>query len=146
MHLQNNLNADISLEQLSIYLSLFADDAAIVSETKEGLQESLNNVQTYCSRWNLTVNVQKTKIVVFRKGGVLSNDYTWTYDGQEIEIVPCFNYLGITLSCGGSLIHTTNALSGKALRVMSSLLNLTKGMEVPINMMLNLFDSYFIIF
>ena len=65
MHLQNNLNAGISFEQLSIYLLIFADNAAIVSETKEGLQESLNNLHMYCSRWNLTVNVQKTKIVVF---------------------------------------------------------------------------------
>ena len=83
MHLQNNLNADISFEQLSIYLLLFADDAAMVSETK-GLQEALNNLQTYCFRWNLTVNVQKTKIVVFQKGDVLSIDYKRTYDGHEI--------------------------------------------------------------
>ena len=75
---KNNLNAGISFKQLSIYMSLFADDAAIVSETKEGLQESLNNVQTYCSRWNLTVNVQKTKRAVFRKDCLLDNDYTWT--------------------------------------------------------------------
>ena len=52
--------------QLSIYLLLFADQRMIVSKTKEGLQEWLNNLQTFCLRWDLTVNVQKTKIVVFR--------------------------------------------------------------------------------
>ena len=36
--LQNGLNAGITLDQLSVYLLLFADDAVIFSETKEGLQ------------------------------------------------------------------------------------------------------------
>ena len=60
MHLQQNINVDISIEQLSIFLLLFADDAVIMSETKEGHQESLNNLHSYCKKWKLTVNVNKT--------------------------------------------------------------------------------------
>ena len=37
VHLQQNSNAHITLDQLSIYLLLFADDAVIFSETPEGL-------------------------------------------------------------------------------------------------------------
>ena len=48
--LQNGKNAGITLDQLSIYLLLFADDDVIFSETKEGLQESLNNLELYCNR------------------------------------------------------------------------------------------------
>ena len=44
-NLQNGINAGITFDQLSIYLLLFADDAVIFSETKEGLQESLNNLE-----------------------------------------------------------------------------------------------------
>ena len=44
MYLQANANAGITLDQLSIYLLMFADDAVIFSETIEGLQESLNTV------------------------------------------------------------------------------------------------------
>ena len=69
MHLQQNPNASFSLGQLSIYLLLFAEDAVIFSETIEGLQSSLNHLEEYCRKWNLEVNVDKTKIVVFRKGG-----------------------------------------------------------------------------
>ena len=36
MHLQANINVGINFDQLSIYLLLFADDAAIVSETRDG--------------------------------------------------------------------------------------------------------------
>jgi len=47
--LQNGLNAGITLDQLSVYLLLFADDAVIFSETKEGLQKSLDNLEIYCN-------------------------------------------------------------------------------------------------
>ena len=59
---------------MSIYLLLFADDAVIFSETIEGLQESLNNLAWYCDKWNLTVNIDKTKIMVFRKGAALNKN------------------------------------------------------------------------
>ena len=66
MNLQENLNDGITIDQLQLYLLLF-------SETREGLQNQLNNLETYCKTWNLTVNVLKTKIVVFRKGGNLGH-------------------------------------------------------------------------
>ena len=68
MHLQSDLNAGITIDQLSIYLLLFADDAVLFSESAEGLQSSLNNLNKYCNKWNITVNVEKTKIVIFHKG------------------------------------------------------------------------------
>ena len=40
IYLHENLNANISLDQLSLYLLLFADDAVILSESVEGLQTS----------------------------------------------------------------------------------------------------------
>jgi hypothetical protein len=40
---------------------LFADDLLILSETKEGLQHSLNNLSNYCDNWQLDINVNKTK-------------------------------------------------------------------------------------
>ena len=67
------MDSGITLNQLSLYLILFADDAVIFSNTPEGLQLSLNKLQSYCETWNLTVNVVKTKLIVFRKGGLYLN-------------------------------------------------------------------------
>ena len=125
-----------------IYQIFFAGDAALFSETQEGLQESLNNLETYCDKWNLTVNIEKTKVMVFRKGGTIIKTLKWTYKGQEIEIVNNFNYLGIVMSSGGSFASATNTLYGKALKAMHSLFTLTKDMNVPIHIMLNLFNAY----
>ena len=114
--LQINADAGIALEQISMYLLMFADDAVIFSERVEGLQTSIDNLRHYCDKWNLTENISKTKIVVFRKGGPLSQQERRTYGNEEIEIENNFNYLGVVLSSGGSFIKATITLSGKALK------------------------------
>ena len=40
----------------------FADDLVIISESAEGLQNSLNKLQNYCEKWGLTVNIEKNKM------------------------------------------------------------------------------------
>ena len=96
------------------------------------------NFETYCKKWNLTVNVDKTKIVVFRKGGILAQNERWTYDNQEIEIVSSFNYLGIGLSSGGSFIQATKTLADKGLKAMHCLLETIKETKAPIKITLDL--------
>ena len=48
--LNENVDAGITLEQLSLYLILFADDMILFSDTPEGLQLSLvlQNVEFKC--------------------------------------------------------------------------------------------------
>ena len=36
-----------------------ADDIILLSETKEGLQNCLNNLNIYCQQWKLVVNLKK---------------------------------------------------------------------------------------
>ena len=69
MQLSDNDNDGITIDQLSLYLLLFVDDTAIFSETREGLQKSLDNLEIYCNKWNLTVNVDKQKLWYSIRGG-----------------------------------------------------------------------------
>ena len=48
---------------------MYADDLALISETADGLQNCLKKLENYCSKWNLSVNVDKTKIIIFNKSG-----------------------------------------------------------------------------
>ena len=61
----------IDIGTIKLFLLLYADDMTIFSETEDGLQQGLNVLEAYCERWKLTVNIDKTKIMVFRKGGIL---------------------------------------------------------------------------
>jgi hypothetical protein len=59
----------IDLGTLTLFLLLYADDIAFISETKEDLQKGLNNLKDYCDEWKLKLNLNKTKILVFKKNG-----------------------------------------------------------------------------
>lgn len=106
---------------LKLYLLLYADDIVIFAETSQGLQDGLDILADYCRKWKLTVNTDKTKIMVFRKGGNLSRNLSFSYEGNDIEIVQKFTYLGITLTTGGSFNETHKALSGKGLKAIFKL-------------------------
>ena len=53
-------------------------------------------------KWKLTVNIEKSKIIVFRKGGQLPRNLKFYYDGSELSIVSSFSYLGVVFTPGGS--------------------------------------------
>ena len=65
-----------------------------------GLQAQLDDLLPYADCWGLTVNVDKTKAVIYRavRAPVCSNP-SLMYDGKSIEFVESFKYLGIDLHC-----------------------------------------------
>ena len=88
----------LDLKMLSLYFLMYADDTVLFSDTPEGLQNLLNSLQLYCNKWKLSVNIDKTKIVIFRRGNRLQQNLHWQYDGNDVEIVNKFNYyLGLML-------------------------------------------------
>ena len=101
----------IGMGMLKLYILLYADDIILFSENEEGLQKGLNILHSYCQKSKLTVNVSKSKVMVFRKGGRLS-DKIFTYNNEILDIVPYFNYLGITISSGGTFSHARAGVKG----------------------------------
>ena len=43
----------------------------------------------------MSLNLSKTKIIVFRNGGILKETEKWLYNGQKIEVVSFYKYLGV---------------------------------------------------
>ena len=60
----------------------------------------------------MSLNVSKTKIVVFRNGGVLRENDKWFYHGNEIEVVNEFNYLGLLFNYNGKGVGMIRAIFG----------------------------------
>ena len=82
----------------------YADDLALVSNTSAGLQAQLDLLQAYSQRWRLTVNVQKTKVVVYTAARKQVTPPQLTYLGAPIEVLDTFRYLGVDL-------HSTKAFA-----------------------------------
>ena len=82
----------ISIDDLKLYLLLHVDDSVIFSSTREGLQMGLDVLHDYCAKWRLIINTDKTKVMVFRKCGILSKDDHWFYGDKRLDNVNTFNY------------------------------------------------------
>ena len=59
---------------LKLFLLLYADDIVIFSESATGLQNGLNILHDYCNKWKLSVNIDKSNVIIFRKGGRIGRD------------------------------------------------------------------------
>ena len=66
---QNEVRISASDNEINLLLRLFvllyADDTLILSDNEEEFQIMLNKFDEYCKIWKLTVNVEKSNIVIF---------------------------------------------------------------------------------
>ncbi len=83
------------LGQLVVRLLLYADDLALMSHTPAGLQKQLDVLQAFCYERQLTMNVKKTKVVVFETRKFVCQAFQ--YEGEAIEQLKSFKYLGVEL-------------------------------------------------
>lgn len=72
---------------IKIMLLLFADDTTLFSDSSKGLQEGIDDLQHYCYTYGLTINAEKTKVLVFRNGGRLSALDKFRINAKEIGIM-----------------------------------------------------------
>ena len=63
---------------------LYADDTVIFSETPEGLQKSLNCLAEYCKCRKLSINAEKTEIVIFSKARYRGN-FNFKLNGKKYQ-------------------------------------------------------------
>ena len=92
-------NDPVKLDNQKINCLLYADDHVLLSETSQGLQQSLNTLYSYCKKWKLKVNIKKTKLMVFNSRNYRINAYL----GQDlIEQVDKYTYLGCIMTPSGS--------------------------------------------
>ena len=96
-----------SLGGTAIPLLLFADDLVLVSLSERGLQSKLSTLQTFCESRGLTVNLAKTKAVVFNQRTARTN---LQFAGQAVEQVDRYKYLGIVLHQNGKLTCASDTL------------------------------------
>ena len=64
---------------------LFANSLALGDFTIKGLKKGNGKVVAYCNKWNLKCNLQKSKIMFFKKGGI------WVVVGRG-KVVNAFSY------------------------------------------------------
>ena len=109
----------------------------ILSESKSGLQASLDKLDKYCNKWALEVNINKTKVMCMNCTG---NDAPKVnFGGIEIEQVSSFKYLGIIFNEKGDKSTAEKDLNNRAMKALFKVARLLKDIS-KIKVAFHLFD------
>ena len=111
-----------------------------MAESAMDLQSALNNMALYCKSWKLSVNHLKTKVVIFSKGK-LRNKPIFTYDGNVIDIVDDFLYLGVKFNFNGKFSKEESYAAQQANKSLFSLLSKSRALNLELDLQVDLFDK-----
>ena len=109
----------------------------------------------YCKTWGLTINADKTNVIIFNKGGYALPRYNSFFhindsiacgknktvrDGKAfVEVVSSYTYLGITFTRAGTFKKAAQDLTDKAKNAYFSLIKMVDGEDAALT--LKLFDA-----
>ena len=85
----------VSQQIEDIFALMFADYVASFSDTIIRLQHQINCIERFCLSVGMHLNLLKTKIIVYRNGGVLKQIEKWFYMREVVDVVSFYKYLGI---------------------------------------------------
>ena len=77
----------------------YADDITLMAESEEELKSLLMKVKVESEKVGLKLNIQKTKIMAS------SPTTSWEIDGETVETMPDFIFLGSKITTDGDCSH-----------------------------------------
>jgi len=129
-----------SLHNLLVSCLLYADDVVMLSESETGLQRALDKLNAFCTKWNIHVNLKKTKVMIFNKTGRTVKNIKFSLGAESIQITNSYTYLGLTLSSSGSYSLAKKQLSLKARKAAFSIKPLIRTSLSP-KALLKIYDT-----
>ena len=124
-----------------VNMLLYADDLVLVGDSIGRVQKLLNMLSDYCKKWGLKVNMGKTKMIVYRNGGIVKNCEKCYFDGVKIEIVKYYKYLGVVFSSRLSWSPAQALLSSQGSKAMFLINKANYQYEFPYNTSRTLFEK-----
>ena len=104
----------------------YADDITLMAQSKEELKSPLMKVKEKSERDGLKLNIQKMKIVA--SGPITS----WEIDGETMETVTCFVFLGYKITAGGDCSHEIKRCLLLGRKVMTNLDSILKSRDITL--------------
>ena len=104
----------------------YADDTILMAESKEELKSLLMKVKVESEKVGLKLNIQKTKIMT--SGPITS----WQIDGETMETMTDFIFLGSQITAYGDCSHEIKRLLLLGGKAMSNLDNVLKSRDITL--------------
>ena len=91
--------AGIKIARRNINNLRYADETALIAESEEELKSPLMKVKEESEKIGLKLSIQKTKVMA--SGPIIS----WQIDGETVETVSDFIFLGSKITADGDCSH-----------------------------------------
>jgi len=149
-YLNELLKMSVSRECKGIYISeshpnitmlLYADDLILLGDHVGRLQILLNLLSEFCSKWGLKVNFDKTKVMVYRNGGIIRKGEKFYFNGKLIENVSYYKYLGLIMSTRLSWSPAQSTLSCQAQKAVGLIHQINYKCDFTFKTSIALFDK-----
>ena len=104
----------------------YADDTTLMAESEEELKSLLMKVKEESEKVGLKLNIQKTKITA--SGPITS----WHIDGETVETVAAFIFLGSKITVDGDCTHEFKRCLHLGRKVMTNLDSILKSRNISL--------------
>ena len=118
--------AGIKIAKRNINHLRYADDTSLMAESEEGLKSLLIKVKEESEKAGLKLNIQKTKIMA--SGPITS----WQMDGETVETVANFIFLGSKITADGDCSHEIKRRLLLGRKVMTNLDSILKSRNITL--------------
>ena len=104
----------------------YADDTTLMAESKERLKNLLMRVKEESEKVGLKLDIQKTKLMA--SGPITS----WEIDGETVETVADFVFLGSKITADGDCSHEIKRHLLLGIKVMTNLDSIFKSRDITL--------------
>ena len=118
--------AGIKIDGRTINNLRYADDTTLMTEREEELRSLLMKVKVESENVSLKLNIQKTKIMA--SGPITS----WEIDGETVETVSDFIFLGSRITADGDCSHEIKRRLLLGRKVMTNLDSMLKIRDITL--------------
>ena len=120
------IQAGIKIARRNINKLRYANDTTLMAESEEELKSLLMKVKEETEKVGLKLNIQKTKIMAS------SPITSWQIDGETVETVADFIFLGSKITADGDCSHEIKRCLLLGRKVMTNLDNILKSRDISL--------------
>ena len=124
--------AGIKIARRNINHLRYADDTTLMAESEKGLKSLLMKIKEESEKVGLKVGIQKTKIMA--SGPIIS----WERDGETVEAVSDFIFLGSKITADGDCSHEIKRRLLFGRKFMNNLDSIFKSRDITLPTMVRL--------
>ena len=129
--------ARIKVVRRNINILRYADDTTVMAESEEELKSLLMKAKEESEKAGLKLNIQKTKIIA--SGPITS----WQIDGETMETVTDFLFLGSKITADGDCSHEIKRCLLLGRKAMTNLDSILKSRDITLPTKIHLVKAMF---